>query len=175
MPWDQIYSAVIPGRSFNMFFNQANVLRGAEEPRRAGGSLMIYASGELGRRTLEKGDARIRDDFLSDLHAVFPDTRGIIGEISLRRWEYATAYAHVGRAALQPALERPLGKVFLAGDYLGAWFTDSAILTGAQAAAGAERLLSSTESASAAARAALARARALPDASSSSSDKGTHA
>jgi protoporphyrinogen/coproporphyrinogen III oxidase len=143
MPWDGIYSAVVPGRSFNMFFNQANVLRSGESTRRPGGSLMIYASGALGEEMNQLSDQAIRERFLADLHEVFPDTRGIIGEIALRRWDYATAYAHVGRAALQPALEAPLGRIFLAGDYLGAWFTDSAILTAHKAAADARELLRS--------------------------------
>jgi oxygen-dependent protoporphyrinogen oxidase len=39
---------------------------------------------------------------------------------------------------MQPALQRPLGRVFLAGDYLGTRYTDTAITT-ANAAADAIR------------------------------------
>ena len=34
-------------------------------------------------------------------------------------------YVAPGRAALQPALERPLGRIYLAGDYLGGFYTDT--------------------------------------------------
>ena len=40
-----------------------------------------------------------------------------------------------GRHRLQPILERPLGNLFLAGDYLGSRYTDTAIRTGFDAAA----------------------------------------
>lgn len=133
VPWDDIYAAVVPGASFNMFFNQAAVLRTRDEPRRRGGSLMVYASGDLGRALAQESDATIRDRFLRDLHAVFPDTRSIVEEVAITRWDYATAFPHPGRAALQSALERPLGRIALAGDYLGAWFTDSAVITAREA------------------------------------------
>jgi protoporphyrinogen/coproporphyrinogen III oxidase len=141
MPWDGIYSGVVAGKSFNMFFNQASVLRSRDGARLPGGSLMIYASGDLGRGLLDASDEEIRRRFLSDLRDVFPETRGIIREAVVRRWRYGTAYAHVGRAALQPALERPLGRIVLAGDYLGAWFTDSAVLTAKDAVRRTEVLL----------------------------------
>jgi hypothetical protein len=44
-------------------------------------------------------------------------------------------YVAPGRAALQPALERPLGHVHLAGDYLGGFYTDTSVSTGQEAAA----------------------------------------
>jgi oxygen-dependent protoporphyrinogen oxidase len=141
VPWDSVYSAVVPGRSFNMFFNQADVIRDRDRPRRPGGSLMVYASGELGRKVLQDNDTTIRDRFLADLYQVFPATRGIVREVVLKRWEYATAFPHPGRALLQPALEKPLGRVALAGDYLGAWFTDSAVLTATDAVRRVEPVL----------------------------------
>jgi oxygen-dependent protoporphyrinogen oxidase len=36
---------------------------------------------------------------------------------------------------VQPALERPLGRLFLAGDYLGTSYAETAIETGTTAAA----------------------------------------
>ena len=147
VPWDGVYSAVVPGRSFNMFFNQADVTRAKDEPRQPGGSLMVYASGELGRQILQEDDATIRDRFLADLYEVFPACRGIVQEVALRRWEYATAFTHPGRALLQPALDRQLGRVALAGDYLGAWFTDSAILTATEAVRRIEPVLERARSA----------------------------
>ena len=60
----------------------------------------------------------IRALFLRDLHDVLPATRGIVREVLIQRWEHAIPYAPPGRARIQAALSRPLGRVFLAGDYL---------------------------------------------------------
>jgi hypothetical protein len=46
-----------------------------------------------------------------------------------------------GRHLLQPALERPLGTVFLAGDYLGTTYVDTAVTTGTAAAHAIRRRL----------------------------------
>lgn len=141
VPWDGIYSVVVPGRSFNMFFNQADVLRTRDGPRLPGGSLMVYASGELGRQIAQEDDTTVRDRFLADLYMVFPASQGIVKEVAIKKWEYASDYPHPGRALLQPALEKPLGRIALAGDYLGAWFTDSAVLSAQEAVGRVEPLL----------------------------------
>ena len=39
-------------------------------------------------------------------------------------------YVAPGRSALQPALEKPLGRIHLAGDYLGGVYTETAIESG---------------------------------------------
>ena len=46
-----------------------------------------------------------------------------------------------GRQAVQDALERPLAPIFLAGDYLGIRYTETAIATGRAAAGGAREHL----------------------------------
>ena len=43
-------------------------------------------------------------------------------------------YPAPGRAALQPALDRPLGRIHLAGDYLGGVYSDTSIASGQEAA-----------------------------------------
>jgi protoporphyrinogen/coproporphyrinogen III oxidase len=133
MPWDPIYAVAAVDKSFNMLFNHANPLRlpGKREP---GGSLMVYGGGDRGRRLLGMTDAQIRELFLRDVHALLPDTRGIIREVVIQRWEKAIPYARPGRARLQPALERPLGRVFLAGDYLEYAEMEVAAATGREAA-----------------------------------------
>ena len=68
---------------------------------------------------------RERDDviaarFLTDLHGLYPATRGVIARAVVHRWELGNVYAHPGRGRLQPALEGPLGahrNLHLAGDY----------------------------------------------------------
>ena len=51
MPWDHIYAIAVVDKSFNMLFNHANPLR-TPAKREPGGSLMVYAGGDKGRRRL---------------------------------------------------------------------------------------------------------------------------
>ncbi len=133
MPWDHIYAIAVVDRSFNMLFNHASPLR-TPDKREPGGSLMVYAGGDRGRRLLRLSDDEIRALFLRDLHDVLPATRGIVREVLIQRWEQAIPYAPPGRARLQPALTRPLGRVFLAGDYLQFAEMEAAAVTGQEAA-----------------------------------------
>lgn len=95
---------------------------------------MVYSGANLGRRLLELGDEQIADTYMGDLEAIYPEARGAVREVVIQRWERGLPYPRPGRHRLQPALERSLGKVFLAGDYLGTWYTDTAIQTGVAAA-----------------------------------------
>jgi oxygen-dependent protoporphyrinogen oxidase len=95
---------------------------------------MVYAGGDLGKRLLPLSNDEIRAIFLEDLHEVLPATRGIVREMLIQRWEYAIPYAPPGRARIQPALARPLGRVFLAGDYLQFAEMEAAAATGLEAA-----------------------------------------
>ena len=133
MPWDHIYAVAVVDKSFNMLFNHANPLRtpGKREP---GGSLMVYAGGDRGRRLLALSNDEIRALFLRDLHDILPATRGIVREVLIQRWEHAIPFAPPGRARIQPALSRPLGRVFLAGDYLEFPEIEAAAATGLEAA-----------------------------------------
>jgi oxygen-dependent protoporphyrinogen oxidase len=136
MPWDDLYALATPGRSFGMLFNTANVLRG--DDRRSGGSLMVYAAADTARALAGLDDDEVRARFLADLASIYPDAGASVSEIAIQRWEQGLPYAAVGRAQLQPALNRPLGAIHLAGDYLGTWYTETACQT-AEAAAGAIR------------------------------------
>jgi oxygen-dependent protoporphyrinogen oxidase len=141
MPWDDLYAVATPGRAFNMLFNHASPLRGPGT-REPGGSLMVYGGGELGHRLLGLDDQVVREAFLRDLHDLFPATRGLVEETVIQRWPQAIPYARPGRARLQPALERPLGRIFLAGDYLEYAEMEAAAQTGLEAAAAARAALS---------------------------------
>lgn len=135
MPWDGIYALATPKRSFSMLFNVVNVLRPASAAREPGGSLMVYRSAHGALELLELSDAEIERTFLDDLYAIYPDARGIVTETVLLRLPRMLPYVAPGRAVLQPALERPLGRIHLAGDYLGDMYTETAIATGQAAAA----------------------------------------
>jgi oxygen-dependent protoporphyrinogen oxidase len=123
-----------------MLFNVVNVLRDGAV-REPGGSLMMYRSGDAALELMERDDDQIERAFLDDLHAVYPQTRGIVQETALLRLPRMLPYAVPGRSAVQPALERPLGRVQLAGDYLGGVYTETAISTGQAAAAAIRREL----------------------------------
>ncbi len=144
MPWDDIYALATPKRSFSMLFNTSNVVRQARAPRAPGGSFMVYAAAGFANRLAALDDAAIEELFRSDLHAVLPETRDLVEEVVIKRWTHGLPFPRVGRAALQPALTRPLAPIWLAGDYLGTWYTETAVQTGLAAARAARDDLSRT-------------------------------
>ena len=146
MPWDDLYALATPKRSFNMLFNTVNVLRPRSRVRAPGGSLMVYRAGHAAQEMFEQPDAVVEQAFLDDLYAIYPEARGIVCETMLLKLPRMLPYAAPGRSALQPALERPLGRVHLAGDYLGGVYTDTAISSGQEAALAVRRALQSAES-----------------------------
>jgi oxygen-dependent protoporphyrinogen oxidase len=134
MPWDGLYALATPKRSFNMLFNTVNVLRPRSPVRTPGGSLMVYRAGHAALTMFDQPDAVVEQAFLDDLYAIYPEARGIVSETILLKLPRMLPYAAPGRSALQPALERPLGRIRLAGDYLGGVYTDTAISSGQEAA-----------------------------------------
>jgi oxygen-dependent protoporphyrinogen oxidase len=133
MPWDEIYALATPRRSFSMLFNTANVFRrgGARLP---GGSLMVYAAAQRARDLDRLDDGEVAVRFRADLHDLYPETRSVIDEVVVRRWERGLPYPEPGRSSLQPALTRSLAPIHLAGDYLGTWYTETAVQTAVRAA-----------------------------------------
>jgi oxygen-dependent protoporphyrinogen oxidase len=139
MPWDDLYALATPKRSFSMLFNTANVLRTPGTRRQPGGSLMVYAAAGFARRLAGLDDAAIADRFREDLADLYPESRTIVSDLVIQRWERGLPYPRVGRSGLQAALTRPLGPIHLAGDYLGTWYTETAIQTAVEAAAAIRR------------------------------------
>jgi oxygen-dependent protoporphyrinogen oxidase len=134
MPWDEVYAVATARRSFNMLFNTACVLRARDGERQPGGTLMVYSGADLGRKLWEADDGDVTATYLADLDRVFPGASGVVEETVVTRWSHGLPYVRPGRQLVQHALERPLGDVFLAGDYLGTRYTDTAITTGFGAA-----------------------------------------
>ena len=133
-PWDDIYAMVTPGRAFNMFFNTASILR-RKGPRRPGGSLMAYGASDLARRLAGHADDQVKDVFLRDLAAIFPELPGLVTEIEIQRWPAGIPFSAPGRHRWQHILEQPAGCIHLAGDYLGArGGMDTAAASGYEAA-----------------------------------------
>ncbi len=149
MPWDDLYALATPKRAFNMLFNIVNVLRPRNEEREPGGSLMVYRSGHAALQMFEQSDAVVTQAFLDDLYAIYPESRGIVQETILLKLPRMLPYAAPGRASLQPALERPLGRIHLAGDYLGGVYTETAIASAEEAARAIRAALEGTGAAAA--------------------------
>lgn len=140
--WDSAYGIATPKRSFNIVLNQASIVRGGETTRQPGGSIMTFSPASLARNLLEKTDSEITAIYLRDLNQVldrnFSDS---VVESQIQRWETGAPYCFPGRGRLQPALTRGGSRVFLAGDYLGTLYTETAISTGFSAAQEAASLL----------------------------------
>jgi oxygen-dependent protoporphyrinogen oxidase len=143
MPWDDVYAMATPGRVFDMFTNQAHVLR--RGARRPGGSLMLFTGGPAAAALMREGDEEITRRFLADLHDLYPQTRGAVAGATVHRWELGNVYARPGRHRLQAALEGALGahgNLHLAGDYFAELGNmEAAARTGAVAAERVEALL----------------------------------
>jgi oxygen-dependent protoporphyrinogen oxidase len=136
MPWDDLYSVLVVGKCFNMLFNHSNVLRSPGAAREPGGTLMVYGGGNLARRLMEKSDDEIREAIVSDLYDLYPEATGVVEEVLVQRWDGAIPFAAPGRHLVQPALERGVGNVFFAGDYVGEWtHMESAAITAVEAVA----------------------------------------
>ena len=133
--WDGIYAIATPGRTSSMLFNMGNVLM----PQRVrGSSFMTYATASLARSIAGDADEAILDRFQRDLEETLPELRGHVVERLLHRVDPGIPYPFVGRGRIQRALLEPLGRVHLAGDYLGSWYAETSIWT-ARAAAPAAR------------------------------------
>ena len=139
MPWDDLYALATPKRSFSMLFNMANVLRTSAGPRLPGGSLMVYAAAGFARRLAGLADAAVADRFRADLADLFPGSLEVVDEVVIQRWDRGLPYPRVERSRLQAALTKPLAPIYLAGDYLGTWYTETSIQTAVAAAAAIRR------------------------------------
>ena len=140
MPYDAIYAIATPKTAFNMLFNTANVTRGPG-PREPGGTLMVYSAASLADALADRDDEEAARIYADDVARIFPEVAGHIREVRIRRWAHGLPHPRPGRHLLQPALERPLGNVFLAGDYLGTTYVDTAVATGTAAAHAIRRRL----------------------------------
>jgi protoporphyrinogen/coproporphyrinogen III oxidase len=139
--WDGAYAIATPKRSFNVLLNMSNIARGYEQERRPGSSIMTFSPASLARRLFELDDDEIRKTYLDDLDQVLPNFAEKVVEAEIQRWPTGAPYCFPGRGKLQPTLTRTSGRVFLAGDYLGTLYTETANSTGLSAAQEAQSLL----------------------------------
>ncbi|GAB3292268.1 protoporphyrinogen/coproporphyrinogen oxidase [Parasphingorhabdus pacifica] len=140
-PWDGAYGIATPKRSFNIALNMSSTARAVETQRRPGSSIMTFSPGSLARDLLERDDDEIRKIYLADLDEVLPGSADKVVEAQVQRWPTGAPYCFPGRGKLQPALTKRSGRVFLAGDYLGTLYSETAVQTGLSAAQEARSLL----------------------------------
>ena len=95
---------------------------------------MLFRGARGAAELMKLPDDEIARRFLADLEKLFPEARGIVREIHIQRWPQGAPYSFPGRAALQTALTRDLGRIHLAGDYLEFPCMDAAISTASEAA-----------------------------------------
>jgi protoporphyrinogen/coproporphyrinogen III oxidase len=134
-PWDRCYAIAAPKRAFNIFLNTTSLIRSREQQRQPGSSLMVFSPAALATALLDLDDQQIIDRYLSDLDEIFPGFSGLVVEAHVRRWPLGLGYCFPGRGRIQAALTRPGNHIHLAGDYLGTFYTETAIETGTRAAA----------------------------------------
>lgn len=132
--WDDTYAIATPKRSFNVAFNMSNVVRHKENKRGRGSSFMVFSPANLAKKLIDKFDEEIIDIYLKDLEDIFPNFAEIVTEARVQRFPLGLPYSFPGRAKLQSILTKPLGRIHLAGDYLGTLYTETSILTGHEAA-----------------------------------------
>jgi protoporphyrinogen/coproporphyrinogen III oxidase len=133
-PWDRCYAIATPKRAFNVFFNVTSLARSHERERQPGSSIMVFSPAALAAALLDLDEGEIIDRYLKELDDIFPGFSGHIVEAHVRRWPLGLAYCFPGRGRIQEALTRPAQRIHLAGDYLGTFYTETAIETGWRAA-----------------------------------------
>lgn len=143
--WDGAYGIATPKRSFNIALNTSNTARAGETERRPGSSIMTFSPGSLARDLLERDDDEILRTYLADLDEVLPGSASHVVEAEVQRWPTGAPYCFPGRGKLQPALTRRNSRVFLAGDYLGTLYSETAIHTGLSAAREVRSLLATEQ------------------------------
>jgi oxygen-dependent protoporphyrinogen oxidase len=134
-PWDRCYAIAAPKRAFNIFLNTTSLIRSREQQRQPGSSLMVFSPAALATALLDLDDQQIIDRYIGDLEELFPGFSRLVVEAHVRRWPLGLGYCFPGRGRIQAALTRQGARIHLAGDYLGTFYTETAIETGTSAAA----------------------------------------
>lgn len=135
MPYDDIYAMITPRERSTVFINAANSTR-ARGGREPGGSVLLYRGGEAARELAARDDSAIEAEFATTLTRLFPAARGHVREVVVQRWPRVVPFARPGRHLVQADLEADLGRIALAGDYLGSWGNmEAAVSSGIDAAA----------------------------------------
>ncbi|MDT3959019.1 NAD(P)/FAD-dependent oxidoreductase [Staphylococcus kloosii] len=139
--WDDVYAFATPKKSFDILIHNSNLTHSMHSHRHQGSSFMTFSPANRGRALLDKSEEEILEQYLDDIEEMFPGFRYIVVEAHVQKFPYGSAYVYPGRADIQPILTEPEGRLYLAGDYLGTFYTETAIQTGFTAAQDINSLL----------------------------------
>ncbi|MFC7061022.1 flavin monoamine oxidase family protein [Halobacillus seohaensis] len=139
--WDDVYAFATPKRSFDVLIHSSNLVHSFSKERKPGSSFMTFSPADRGRQLLDKTDEEIIQIYLKDLNEIFPGFSDHVVEAHVNKFPLGSAYVYPGRAKIQPILTKSAGRLFLAGDYLGTLYTETAIQTGVNAAQNINSLL----------------------------------
>jgi oxygen-dependent protoporphyrinogen oxidase len=128
--WDNSYGIASPKRSFTILTNQTSVIRSSETKRAKGSSIFVFTATEWAEKLLQESDETILETYYKDLNEIFPGFSETVEEAQIMRWELGQTFNFPGRAKLQPIFTRDNGRIHLAGDFLGTFYTETAITTG---------------------------------------------
>lgn len=140
--WDDIYSFATPKKSFDVLIHSSNLVHSLSKNRTKGSTFMTFSPAGRGQKLLDKTDEEIIDIYLNDLNEMFPGFSDKVVEVHVQKFPLGSAYIFPGRAKIQPILTKPDNRLYLAGDYLGTLYTETAIQTGFNAAQDINSLLS---------------------------------
>lgn len=139
--WDDIYTFATPKRSFDILVHSSNLVHDKSKSRQKGSTFMTFSPADRGRKLLNKTDDEILDIYLKDLDDIFPGFSDKVVEARVEKFPLGSAYVYPGRAKIQKQLTDKNGRLFLAGDYLGSLYTETAIQTGFKASKEIKELL----------------------------------
>jgi protoporphyrinogen/coproporphyrinogen III oxidase len=128
--WDNSYGIASPKRSFTIFTNQTSVVRSAEKTRGKGSSLFVFTATDWADKLIKEDDKTIAETYLRDLDEIFPGFSKTVVETQIVKWHEGQTYNFPGRAKLQPILTKDHGRIHLCGDFMGTFYTETAITTG---------------------------------------------
>lgn len=128
--WDNSYGIASPKRSFTIFTNQTSVIRSSEKVRANGSSLFVFTATDWAYKLLEADEQTILETYYKDLNEIFPGFSDTVVEHQIMKWHQGQTFNFPGRAKLQPIFTRDNGRIHLAGDFLGTFYTETAITSG---------------------------------------------
>jgi oxygen-dependent protoporphyrinogen oxidase len=128
--WDNSYGIAEPKRSFTIFTNQTSVIRSSEKERAKGSSIFVFTATEWAEKLLDADEKTILETYYRDLDEIFPGFSSTVVEHQIKKWPKGQTFNFPGRAKLQPIFTRDNGRIHLAGDFLGTFYTETAITTG---------------------------------------------
>ncbi|MFD2831367.1 NAD(P)/FAD-dependent oxidoreductase [Corticicoccus populi] len=139
--WDDVYAFATPKRSFDIFIHSSNIVHSKSSERKQGSTFMTFSPAARGRHLLDKTDEEILEMYLKDLNEILPGFEEKVIEAKVEKFPLGSAYVYPGRAGIQACLTENKGRIFLAGDYLGTLYTETAVQTGFKASDEIEQLL----------------------------------